>query len=93
MVSVRQAHQQELSTLQEWLTVLPLANHTQLNRFSEVNQQIEALVGGQSESGRWIRQGREMVEILLSMNMDMDTLLAALIVPLVNAGGFKARRD
>ncbi|MBW8189585.1 GTP diphosphokinase [Neiella marina] len=84
MVSVRQAHQQSIVSTAEWLAGLPLANNAQVQRLGEVYQLISEQ-SGVSHDSDLLRQGREMVEILLSLNMDIDTLLAAMMVPLVQA--------
>ncbi|GGA74815.1 GTP pyrophosphokinase [Neiella marina] len=89
MVSVRQAHQQDHTSTADWLAALPLANHTQAQRFTEVYQCVADVAGETDENQELLRQGREMVEILVTLNMDIDTLLAALMVPLVQANAIK----
>jgi GTP pyrophosphokinase len=83
MVSVRDTHfsQSALNDPEKWVTTFGLSKQDQTNLFENYNkvsdlcdseQQVEAL-----------QLGCEMVEILVTLNMDMDTLNAALIFPLL----------
>jgi GTP pyrophosphokinase len=83
MVSVRDTHffQSALNDPEKWVTTFGLSQQDQHNLFENYNkvsglcdseQQVEAL-----------QLGCEMVEILVTLNMDMDTLNAALIFPLL----------
>jgi len=83
MVSVRDTHfsQSALNDPEKWVTTFGLSKQDQNNLFENYNkvsglcdseQQVEAL-----------QLGCEMVEILVTLNMDMDTLNAALIFPLL----------
>ena len=88
MVSVRKEHKQQDFPVQDWLARLNLPNHTQQQRFAQVYQVLlehcqQLSEGQQNKANALLKQGREMVDILLSLNMDLDTLIAALIVPLV----------
>lgn len=84
MVSVRDAHfhQTAQKNPQKWVNSLGLsdsdqtnllANYTKIISLCEKQEQLPLLV-----------LGTEMVEILVTLNMDMDTLNAALIFPLLD---------
>ena len=83
MVSVRDTHfyQSALKEPKKWVTTLGLNkqdqnsllnNHNKVSELCNAEQQLIVLV-----------LGCEMVEILVTLNMDMDTLNAALIFPLL----------
>ncbi|AWL11018.1 GTP diphosphokinase [Saliniradius amylolyticus] len=69
MVSIRKVHKQEDASFQEWLASLPISARTR--------QRLTEIAGGQVVS----EQAREMVEILLDLHMDTETLQAAIVLP------------
>ena len=83
MVSVRDTHfnQSALNDPDKWVTTFGLSKQDQKNLFENYNK-----VSGLCDSEQQIvalQLGCEMVEILVTLNMDMDTLNAALIFPLL----------
>ncbi|MCM2678829.1 GTP diphosphokinase [Echinimonas agarilytica] len=88
MVSVRKAHQTAEFSVAEWLAGVPLPNERQQLKFAETYHLLVKIVEQSGHDGgqELLRQGREMVEILLTLHMDLDTLLAAMIEPLVHGG-------
>lgn len=83
MVSVRDTHfnQSALNDPDKWVTTFGLSKQDQKNLFENYNK-----VSGLCDSEQQIvalKLGCEMVEILVTLNMDMDTLNAALIFPLL----------
>lgn len=88
MVSVRKEHKQQDFPVQDWLARLALPNHVQQQRFAQIYQKVsehcdKLEASKQQQAKELLKQGREMVDILLSLNMDLDTLIAALLVPLL----------
>ncbi|MGQ8367159.1 GTP diphosphokinase [Glaciecola sp. 1036] len=69
MVSIRRVHQDQRPGFDEWLTQLPLAESTK-EKLRSITDTPDILLIGQ-----------EMVEILHDLQMDDDTLQAALVYP------------
>ncbi|MFT6984841.1 MAG: RelA/SpoT family (p)ppGpp synthetase [Psychromonas sp.] len=84
MVSVRGSHfyQTAQKDPKKWVTTLGLSVSDQQNLLSNYEQIIALCV--QPAQLPLLELGTEMVEILVTLNMDMDTLNAALIFPLVD---------
>lgn len=84
MVSVRDTHfyQTAQKDPQKWVTTLGLSRSDQKNLLDN----YEKIIGlcAQPEQLPLLELGTEMVEILVTLNMDMDTLNAALIFPLLD---------
>lgn len=83
MVSVRDTHfyQSALKDPQKWVTTLGLSKQDQNNLLNNHNKVSE--LGDSDQHLIALQLGCEMVEILVTLNMDMDTLNAALIFPLL----------
>ena len=83
MVSVRKSHQVTASSFQQWLTELELQEPKQQaltlmwSTISEVQQTAPELA---------LTKAMEMVEILASLNLDSDSLVAAFLTPLLDDG-------
>ncbi len=85
MVRVRQSHSNEHNSSEtlEWLCSLGLTE----KKISSLMQAAEWLKQQQlSDTELAVRTGWEMVEILAELRMDADSLLAALLFPLLEAG-------
>ncbi|MCG6200119.1 GTP diphosphokinase [Psychromonas antarctica] len=84
MVSVRDSHfyQTAQKDPEKWVTTLGLSASDQ-QKLLENNNKIIALCS-HPEQLNLLELGTEMVEILVTLNMDMDTLNAALIFPLLD---------
>ncbi|MFT5653358.1 MAG: RelA/SpoT family (p)ppGpp synthetase [Psychromonas sp.] len=84
MVSVRDTHfyQTAQKDPKKWVTTLGLSSSDQ-SKLLENYEKIIALCLN-SEQHTLLELGTEMVEILVTLNMDMDTLSAALIFPLLD---------
>ena len=84
MVSVRDTHfyQTAQKDPKKWVTTLGLSRSDQKNLLDN----YEKIIGlcAQPEQLPLLELGTEMVEILVTLNMDMDTLNAALIFPLLD---------
>lgn len=80
MVSVRSSHlsEQRIDTAQ-WIAELNFSQPLAREQFTELYHYVEQC----AEDEMMLRKGREMVAILASLNMDVDTLMAAMLVPLV----------
>jgi len=83
MVSVRDTHfyQTAQKNPKKWVTTLGLDNADQKNLLDNYEMIIALCV--QPAQLPLLERGTEMVEILVTLNMDMDTLNAALIFPLL----------
>lgn len=83
MVSVRKSHQVTASSFQQWLTELELQDTKQQaltlmwTTISEVHQTARSQA---------LTKAMEMVEILASLNLDSDSLVAAFLTPLLDDG-------
>ena len=84
MVSVRDTHffQTAQKDPTKWVTTLGLSNNDQKSLL-ENYQKIMTLCT-EPDQVPMLELGAEMVEILVTLNMDMDTLNAALIFPLLD---------
>ncbi|RBW47217.1 GTP diphosphokinase [Psychromonas sp. B3M02] len=83
MVSVRDTHfyQSALNDPDKWVTTFGLSKQDQNNLFENYNK-VSGLCDSEQQVAA-LQLGCEMVEILVTLNMDMDTLNAALIFPLL----------
>ncbi|WP_372881013.1 GTP diphosphokinase [Psychromonas sp.] len=84
MVSVRDTHfyQTAQKNPQKWVTTLGLSNADQKKLLDNYEKTISLCTT--SEQFPLLELGTEMVEILVTLSMDMDTLNAALIFPLLD---------
>jgi len=84
MVSVRDTHfyQTAQKDPEKWVTTLGLSHSDQKNLLTNYEKIITLCA--QPEQFPLLELGTEMVEILVTLNMDMDTLNAALIFPLLD---------
>jgi len=84
MVSVRDTHffQTAQKDPTKWVTTLGLSASDQKNLLANYEQIITLCIEPQQLP--LLELGTEMVEILVTLNMDMDTLNAALIFPLLD---------
>jgi len=84
MVSVRDTHffQTAQKDPSKWVTTLGLSNSDQKSLLDNYEKIITLCA--QPEQLPLLGLGTEMVEILVTLNMDMDTLNAALIFPLLD---------
>ena len=83
MVSVRDTHfyQTAQKNPKKWVTTLGLGQSDQRNLLD--NYEMIISLCAQPEQLPLLERGTEMVEILVTLDMDMDTLNAALIFPLL----------
>lgn len=85
MVSVRSSHlQDQRFDAERWLRELSFHSEEAHQQFAALyhfaEQILHEKVADHAEQA--LRKGREMVAILASLNMDVDTLMAAMLVPL-----------
>ncbi|GGA99504.1 GTP diphosphokinase [Agarivorans gilvus] len=87
MVSVRETHlnQQLLFDESQWVASLDIAVEDQQHLFAACNY-YRALDADKQSIHRCLSKGKEMVEILVTLNMDLPTLEAALLFPFVEQG-------
>ena len=87
MVAVRGAHLKENDTfeLSSWVDSLQQDARVAKGVMAAYQRCIE-LTTGKESAPLLLWRGREMVEILVTLSMDKDTLVAALLFPLVEAG-------
>ncbi|MBJ3813800.1 GTP diphosphokinase [Shimwellia pseudoproteus] len=87
MVAVRSAHLNTAGEfdLEKWVTSLHIANQQSCDILAETWRYCQKQVAGHSDAGLLLWRGVEMVEILSTLSMDLDTLRAALLFPLVDA--------
>ena len=88
MVAVRSAHLNtagEFSTGQ-WIASLGIANQQSCERLAETRRYCESATQGHTDAELLLWRGVEMVEILSMLSMDNETLRAALLFPLADAG-------
>ena len=87
MVAVRGAHLKENDTfeLSSWVDSLQQDAKVAKCIMGAYQRCIE-LTTGEESAPLMLWRGREMVEILVTLSMDKDTLIAALLFPLVEAG-------
>ncbi len=86
MVAVRSAHLKEQGTfeLSSWIDGLELDKKMSL-ALTKTYQYCRLLMVEDEEADLMSWRGREMVEILVTLSMDSDTLCAALLFPLVQS--------
>lgn len=84
MVSIRDSHFSELGQIDpaKWIATLGLEAEDQEKLLHNYNKVLSLCVDNKDSSQ--VRLGTEIVEILVTLNMDMDTLSAALIFPLLS---------
>lgn len=84
MVSVRGAHlnENEAFNLAAWITSLTLPNETSAEKLTEVCRYCEQK-DAQTPDLHLLRSGVEIVEILTTLNMDIESLCAGLLYPFV----------
>ena len=87
MVAVRGSHllNPKDFAVTEWCQSLNLPAETEQNLVRAWNYAQEKAQQLFLNSHWYLRDGVEMVDILHSLNMDGDTLLAAMLFPVVNA--------
>ncbi|MDO6684295.1 MULTISPECIES: GTP diphosphokinase [unclassified Agarivorans] len=87
MVSVRETHlnQELLFDENQWVESLDIAVEDQQRLFVACNY-FRALDADKQQIHSCLSKGKEMVEILVTLNMDLPTLKAALLFPFVDAG-------
>ncbi|OLQ78503.1 GTP diphosphokinase [Photobacterium proteolyticum] len=87
MVAVRGAHLKENDTfeLSSWVESLQ-QDAKVAKRITQTYQRCIELTSEEESASLLLWRGREMVEILVTLSMDKDTLVAALLFPLVEAG-------
>ncbi len=79
MVSVRQSHNKNnhFPEFSDWITSLEFSDEARLNAVTECHSYIEDL----DDSPLLVSISRELVEILNTLNMDTETLTAAMLYP------------
>ncbi|WP_299020587.1 GTP diphosphokinase [uncultured Photobacterium sp.] len=87
MVAVRGAHLKENDTFEPSSWVESLKQDAKMSKHILLAyQRCIELTTGEESAPLLLWRGREMVEILVTLSMDKDTLVAALLFPLVEAG-------
>jgi GTP pyrophosphokinase len=82
MVAVRDTHLKAGFDLNEWMTTLELPEADKQALFS-VFEYCHHLIQDESEQQRLSKRSAEMIGILLTLHMDMETLKAAVLYPLL----------
>ncbi|SFN10020.1 GTP pyrophosphokinase [Izhakiella capsodis] len=87
MVAVRSAHMNNAGEFapEKWIASLGIANEQSCERLTATWRYCEAATIGHADVAQLLWRGIEMVEILIMLSMDIDTLRAALLFPLANA--------
>ncbi|AFJ45963.1 GTP diphosphokinase [Shimwellia blattae] len=87
MVAVRSAHLNTVGEfdLDNWVKSLHIANQQSCDILAETWRYCQKQVAGHGDADLLLWRGVEMVEILSTLSMDLDTLRAALLFPLVDA--------
>nr|WP_321268831.1 GTP diphosphokinase [uncultured Tolumonas sp.] len=85
MVAVRDTHLKTGFDLNEWMTTLDLPEADKQALFS-VFEYCHNLIQDESEQQRLSKRSAEMIGILLTLHMDMETLKAAVLYPLLELG-------
>ena len=85
MVAVRDTHLKTGFDLNEWMTTLDLPEADKQALFS-VFEYCHNLIQDESEQQRLSKRSAEMIGILLTLHMDMETLKAAVLYPLLEPG-------
>jgi len=88
MVAVRSAHLNTAGefALDEWITSLGIASQESCERLAETWRYCEQQTQGHDNASLLLWRGLEMVEILSTLSMDLDSMRAALLFPLVDDG-------
>jgi len=88
MVAVRSAHLNTAGefALDEWITTLGIASQESCERLAETWRYCEQQTQGHENASLLLWRGLEMVEILSTLSMDLDSMRAALLFPLVDDG-------
>ncbi|MBL1376881.1 GTP diphosphokinase [Zobellella iuensis] len=85
MVSVRDTHLKSTFSLAEWAATLPL-EAKERDKLTSVYEYCRRLEASPEAEQRLLAEGVEMVGILLTLSMDLDTLKAALLYPFLETG-------
>ncbi len=91
MVAVRDTHLQTSFSLTEWASGLPLDAHER-EQLKAVYEYCLGLSVPPEAQQRLQAEGVEMVGILLTLNMDLDTLKTALLYPFLENGHLSPER-
>ena len=88
MVAVRSAHLNTAGefALDEWIAGLGLPNPQSCERLAATRRYCEQQTQNHPDASLLLWRGLEMVEILSTLSMDNDSMRAALLFPLVDAG-------
>ena len=88
MVAVRSAHLNTAGefALDEWIASLGLPNPQSCERLAATWRYCEQQTQNHPNAPLLLWRGLEMVEILSTLSMDNDSMRAALLFPLVDAG-------
>ncbi|WP_312041892.1 GTP diphosphokinase [Erwinia sp.] len=88
MVAVRSAHLNTAGefALDQWITSLGIANPLSCERLAETWRYCEETTRHHPDAALLLWRGVEMVEILSMLSMDSESLRAALLFPLADAG-------
>ncbi|VEB95603.1 GTP pyrophosphokinase [Cedecea lapagei] len=88
MVAVRSAHLNKAGEFapEKWIASLGISNQQSCERLAETWAYCERQTKGHPDAELLLWRGVEMVEILSMLSMDNDTLRAALLFPLADAG-------
>jgi len=88
MVAVRSAHLKKVGefALDQWISSLGLANSQSSERLADTWRYCEQQTQDHPDAALLLWRGLEMVEILATLSMDNDSMRAALLFPLVDAG-------
>ncbi|WP_127957346.1 GTP diphosphokinase [Serratia microhaemolytica] len=87
MVAVRSSHLNTAGefALDHWIATLNLPNAQSCERLTAAWHYCEQQTAGLPDSAQLLWRGLEMVEILSTLSMDSDSMLAAMLFPLVDA--------
>ena len=85
MVSVRKNHHLPTYSCQQWMADLPFVSDEEREQFRAHFISLSEMTEAQGLDPAMLAHGREMVSILFTLNMDLDTLLAAILVPYYDA--------
>ncbi|MEM6162106.1 GTP diphosphokinase [Erwinia sp. P6884] len=88
MVAVRSAHMNTAGefALDQWISSLGISNPQSCERLADTWRYCEAATQHHPDAALLLWRGVEMVEILSMLSMDSESLRAALIFPLADAG-------
>lgn len=87
MVAVRSAHLNKAGEFdpQKWIASLGISSQQSCERLTETWAYCLRTTQGHPDADLLLWRGVEMVEILSMLNMDIETLQAALLFPLADA--------